>query len=203
MNLIDVIMITREEKMIENITMKIINFSNKREEDYEEYKLVEKAQVGCDESFEVLINLYKEYLYKMAFLHMKNEHDALDIYQETIYKAYINIIKLRNSRFFKTWITKILINNVNQKHRHYNKFKDEKVEDYIGEISYSSIEENIDLYDAIDSLEEKYKTSIILQYFHDLNISQISEIMECNENTVKSYIRRAKKKLYDILKEDK
>ena len=66
-----------------------------------------------------------------------------------------------------------------------------------------NIEENIDLYDAIDRLDEKYKTPVILQYFHDLTISQIAEIMECNENTVKSNIRRAKKKLYDILKEEK
>lgn len=188
--------------MIENITMKMINFSNERDKEQGEIKLVEKAKNGCDQSFEALMKIYKEYIYKMSFLYMKNEHDALDVYQETVYKAYINISKLRNSAFFKTWITKILINNVNLKHRHNNKFKDENVEDYIGEISYSSIEENIDLYDAIDSLEEKYKTPIILQYFNDLNISQISEIMDCNENTVKSYIRRAKKKLYDILKEE-
>lgn len=38
--------------------------------------------------------------------------------------------------------------------------------------------ENIDLYDAIDKLSEKYKTPIILQYFQDLTITQISEIME-------------------------
>ena len=51
--------------------------------------------------------------------------------------------------------------------------------------------------------DKKYKTPVILQYFHDLTIPQIAEIMECNENTVKSNIRRAKKKLYDILKEEK
>lgn len=189
--------------MIENIAMKKIKFFNKKQEKYTEYKLVSQAQNGCDESFEKLMNLYKEYLYKMAFLYVKNEHDALDIYQETVYKSYINISKLRDANFFKTWITKILINNVNMKNRHYNKFQDEQVEDYIGDISYSNIEENIDLYDAIDSLEEKYKTPVILQYFHDLTIPQIAQIMECNENTIKSYIRRAKKKLYDILKEDK
>lgn len=188
--------------MIENIAMKKIKFFNKKQREYKEYKLIEQAQSGCDESFEKIINMYKEYLYKTAFLYTKNEHDALDIYQETVYKAYINISKLRNQNLFKTWITKILINNVNMKNRHYSKFQDEEVEDYIGEISYSSIEENIDLYDAIDSLDEKYKTPIILQYFQDLTVTQISDIMECNENTVKSYIRRGKKKLYDILKEE-
>ena len=189
--------------MIENIAIKRIGFLNKKQREYTEYKLVQQAQNGCDESFEKLINSYKEYLYKTAFLYVKNEHDALDIYQETVYKAYINISKLRNTNFFKTWITKILINNVNMKNRHYNKFQDGQVEDYIGEIEYSNIEENIDLYDSINKLGEKYKTPVILQYFHDLTIPQIAEIMECNENTVKSYIRRAKKKLYDILKEEK
>lgn len=189
--------------MIENVGIKRISFLNKKHKEYTEYKLIQQAQSGCDKSFEILINNYKEYLYKTAFLYVKNEHDALDIYQETVYKAYINISKLRNINFFKTWITKILINNVNMKNRHYNKFQDEQVDDYIGEIEYSNIEENIDLYDAIDKLDEKYKTPVILQYFHDLTISQIAEIMECNENTVKSYIRRAKKKLYDILKEER
>ena len=35
----------------------------------------------------------------------------VSVYQETVYKAYINIQKLRNTKFFKTWIIKILINN--------------------------------------------------------------------------------------------
>lgn len=189
--------------MIENIAMKKIKLFNKKQKEYKEQQLIEQSIKGCDESFEKLIEIHKEYLYKMAFIYVKNEHDALDIYQETVYKAYINISKLRNSSFFKTWITKILINNVHMKNRHYNKFQDKKMEDYIGEIEYSNIEENIDLYDAIDNLDEKYKTSIILQYFQDFTVAQIAEVMECNENTVKSYIRRGKKKLYDILKEEK
>lgn len=59
------------------------------------------------------------------------------------------------------------------------------------------------MYDAIDILDEKYRTAIILQYFYDLTIQQISEITNTNENTVKTNIRRAKKKMYDFLKEDK
>ncbi|MGL5715072.1 MAG: sigma-70 family RNA polymerase sigma factor [Paraclostridium sp.] len=188
--------------MIESVAMRKLKLFKRNQKEYTEEELINEARKGCGESFEKLIKIHKEYLYKTAFLYVKNEHDALDIYQETVYKAYINISKLRNEKFFKTWITKILINNVNMKNRHYNKFQDNQVEDYIGEISYSNLEEHMDLYDAVDSLEEKYKTPIILQYFHDLTIMQISEVMECNENTVKSNIRRAKKKLYDILKEE-
>ena len=180
-----------------------VKLFNKRKLKITEEDLIIKAQRGCNESFEKLIDKHKEYIYKTAFIYVKNEHDALDIYQETVFKAYMNISKLKNIKFFKTWITKILINNVNMKNRHYKKFEDCQVEDYIGDISYLNIEEKIDLYDAIDSLEEKYKTPIILQYFHDFSIAQISEITGNNENTIKSNIRRGKKKIYDLLKEDK
>ena len=169
----------------------------------DEIKLVRKSKKGNNLAFSTLIKAYEKDLYKVAIAMTKNEEDALDCIQEAILQSYISIKDLRQEEYFKTWLIKILINNVNMKNRHYNKFQDEPVEDYIGEIEYSNIEENIDLYDAIDRLDEKYKTSVILQYFHDLTISQIAEIMECNENTVKSNIRRAKKKLYDILKEEK
>ena len=192
----------REDNMTENIVLKRVRLFSKKNKSTEEIDLVRDSKKGSDQAFEELINIYKEYLYKMAFIYTKNEHDALDIYQETVYKIYLNIDKLKDSSYFKTWITRILINNVNMKNRHVNRFKDVEVEDYIGEIEYSSIEEKIDLYDAIDVLEEKYKTPIILQYFQDLTVSQISKIMDCNENTVKSYIRRGKKKLYDLLKEE-
>lgn len=58
--------------MIENIAMKKIRFFNKKQREYNEYKLIEQAQSGCDESFEKIINMYKEYLYKTAFLYTKN-----------------------------------------------------------------------------------------------------------------------------------
>ena len=53
-------MITREDIMMENIAIKRIGFLNKKQREYTEYKLVQQAQNGCDESFEKLINSYKE-----------------------------------------------------------------------------------------------------------------------------------------------
>lgn len=173
-----------------------------REKNYSEEDLIKQAQRGDDLAFERLMDLYESYLYKMAFLYVKNEQDAMDIYQETTLKAYMNISKLKNLSSFKTWITRILINNVYNRNNQYKKMKEEKIEDYIGECSYSTIESNIDLYDALDLLKENYRTPIILQYFYGLTIQQISQITNTNENTVKTNIRRAKKKMYDALKED-
>lgn len=185
-----------------NIIPKVKIFKNYRN-DYDEKSLISKSQHGDDYAFEKLIYLYEKYLYKMAFLYVKNEQDALDIYQETVLKTYMNISKLKDPNSFKTWITKILINTANSKSKHFVKFKYDFDEDCITDYSYLKIEEKLDLYDAIDILDEKYRTPIILQYFYNLTIQQISEITNTNENTTKTNLRRAKKQMYDILKEDK
>jgi RNA polymerase sigma-70 factor (ECF subfamily) len=65
-----------------------------------------------------------------------------------------------------------------------------------------SIDEKLDLYNAIDLLRDNYKTVIILKYFNDMTIENIARVMEAPENTVKTYLRRAKESLNKILKED-
>ena len=171
-------------------------------DDVDEEYIIEKAKKGDKKAIEILINNYKEYLYKTAFLYVKDEHEAIEVCQETVYKAILNIHNLKNAQYFKTWITRILINNVNDKHRAKSKFVDDfdKVE-LIEDVTYEKLEEKVDLYNAIDVLEEKFKTPIILQYFHDMSIKEIARVLECNENTIKTYIRRGKQRLYKILKE--
>ncbi|MGG7060788.1 sigma-70 family RNA polymerase sigma factor, partial [Clostridium tertium] len=58
--------------------------------------VLEKAIEGYKKSIEILINEHKEYIYKTAFLYTKNEQDAIDICQETVYKAIMNLHKLKN-----------------------------------------------------------------------------------------------------------
>ena len=68
---------------------------------------VKKAQKGDDNAFYELISEKKEVLYKLAYTYVKNKDDALDIIQETIYKAYMSINKLKEPKFFNTYITTI------------------------------------------------------------------------------------------------
>lgn len=63
---------------------KCLKVFNKNFQTLSEDELIKASQRGDDDSFEELIKRYKDYLYKMAFLYVKNEHDALDICQDTI-----------------------------------------------------------------------------------------------------------------------
>ena len=76
----------------------------------EELRLIRKAVRGNPDAYGRLIVLYQEYLYKIAFLYMKNEQDALDLVGSTILKGFQNIRTLKKPEWFKTWLTRILIN---------------------------------------------------------------------------------------------
>jgi RNA polymerase sigma-70 factor (ECF subfamily) len=66
------------------------------------------------------------------------------------------------------------------------------------EINYNSY----DLYSAIDILEPKVKSVIILRYYCNFNINEISEILELSPSTVNTFTRRGLKEMKGILSED-
>ena len=183
-------------------TMSISYLDIDRKNKLNEIRLIKESMKGNKESFGILIKNNKEYLYKMAFLYVKDEQDALEVIHETVYRAFLNIEKLKKAKFFNTWITRILINVSIDflKRKGKNQMLDESTP-IIKEKCEISTEEKLDLYNAIDLLNDNYKTVIIMMYFNDMKIKDISRVMEIPENTVKTYLRRAKQALGEVLKE--
>lgn len=62
----------REDNMTENIVLKRVRLFSKKSKLIEEIDLISKAKKGSDKAFEELINIYKEYIYIMAFIYTKN-----------------------------------------------------------------------------------------------------------------------------------
>lgn len=159
------------------------------------------------EAFEELLLQYKSYLYKVAYTYVKDKEAALDILQEASFKAWLNIHTLKDEEKFKPWITKILVNTAINYIRKESKviYIDDENPIISSENIVSkkaiSLEEKLDLYKAIDLLKPKYKTVIILKYFDDMKIEDISYVLDVPINTVKSHLKRAKESLSDILKE--
>lgn len=157
---------------------------------------IEKAQKGDAQSFYELITERRELLYKTAYLYVKNEQDALDIVGETVYHAFRSIGKLKHPEYFTTWLVKILINQALQtlkkSRSDWPLLTDRDVAQW--EAGFS-VEDKLDLLEAVDRLAEPYKTVVILKYLHDLPNSQIAEILETPVGTVKTHLHRALKKL--------
>jgi len=163
---------------------------------------INKAKKGDSIAFQELIEEEKAKLYRTAYLYVKDENDALEIVQETVYKAYITIKNVKEEKHFSTWLTRILINNALD----FLKKKSRLIPtDSL--INFSRIrevqhEENMDLLHAIDQLEPRYKTVVILRYYNDYTIRQIAETLKCPEGTVKTNLHRALSRLKIELREE-
>ncbi|UOQ84726.1 sigma-70 family RNA polymerase sigma factor [Gracilibacillus salinarum] len=165
-------------------------------------QMINKARRGNQKAFQELIQQEKNKLYRMAYMYVKNENDALDIVQETIYKAYISIKKLKKNQYFSTWLTRILINNaLDFIKKNKRVIPIEAMEEFRTTEIYE-VEDHIDLVDAINQLHDQYKTVIILRYYQDFTVKQIAETLNCPEGTVKTHLHRAVKQLKMYLKEE-
>lgn len=158
-------------------------------------ELVEKAK-NCDsEAFTHLILNIERDLYCIAKSRIDNENDIDDIIQETMIIAYLNIRKLKNNSFFKTWIIRILINNCNKfyKSKKHKSLNDNEV---INKIGSSEIDlSNIEFENFISFLNEDERTILTLYYYLGYTTKEISEILNKREGTICSKISRAKIKI--------
>lgn len=174
---------------------------------HNEEALVKRARKHDEKALTQLLTYYQKYLYQIAFLYCKDQEQALDAVSECVTKVYLNLPKLKEPKYFKTWMTRILINEVldgmkKQKNLiSYDRLQDAGYEPEYAEDSITQ-EERIDLYRAMDSLKPDYKKALILKYFQDFSIKEISEIMDMSENSIKVLLHRGRKKLRHILSEE-
>jgi RNA polymerase sigma-70 factor, ECF subfamily len=166
-------------------------------------KLVKRAIKGNKKAFQELMEYEKVKLYKIAYVYMKNEGDALEVFQETVYKALVSIGNLKEERYFSTWITRILINTavdlLRRKKRIIPMDRDvleRKTTPYIHS------ERNPELLEAVMELDDRYKEVLILRFYKDLTVKEIADVLNCPEGTVKTNIHRGVGILRNKLKED-
>jgi len=139
---------------------------------------------------------YKENIYRLAFSYVKNADDALDIVQESIYKAISSKDSLKNPDHIKTWFYRIVVNTSLDFIRKQKKLfiVDEEIL-CTYEMGANDNYQNIDLQRALESLPNNYRSVIVLRYFEDLKIEEIAEILNENVNTVKTHLYKSLEKL--------
>ena len=132
-------------------------------------KLVEKAKRKEPDAFTELMQLYMKDMYKVALAILMNDEDAADAIQDTILVCWEKLDTLKYARYFKTWMTRILI------HKCYKLRKEarnvERLEEYEEPAVYD--EYKIELMEALASLDEKYRIIMTLFYSEGYHIHEI------------------------------
>lgn len=164
--------------------------------------LVKKAQKGNDKAFIKIFQEYEEDIYRMAFVYVKNQEDALDIVQEVAYQSFKKIQTLKQPEYFKTWLMRITINcavNLVKKNKKVLQFKP-NFEENIGSDD-EGVLLSITLQELVDTLQYDEKSVILLKFYKNYTFKEISEVLEIPLGTAKSVLYRALNKLRKELKE--
>lgn len=139
--------------------------------------------------------------YRLAFCYVKNEHDALEILSEATYRGFINLKRLEKPEFFDTWMSRIIINCACDLLKKQNRYDFHEPDDSIpAREDELSVDDRLDLYQALDELAPDEKSLVILKYFEDKSFREIASILSIPESTVKTRLYCIIGKLRDAIR---
>ncbi len=159
--------------------------------------LVKKAQRGDPDAFVKLMELCKDSLYRVAKGFFQSEDDVADAVAQTVLTAYEKLPQLKKPQYFKTWLTKILINTCNQMIRDQKKYVSAEIlpEEVYSEEAYTDLE----FREMLSSFPEDSRLIVQLYYGEQFTTKEIAKILGLNENTVRSRLRRARERMKEDL----
>lgn len=180
----------------------------KQFEQYADKEVIREIVDGKAALYEILIRRYNSLLYKIGRTYNYNHQDTEDLMQEAYISAYCNLNKFENRSSFKTWITRIMLNQCYQR-RNKLSFKNEiSSDDHLTEKSklmfhHSSNNENTPvnkelgrvLENAIQEIPEDYRIIFTLRELNGLSVAETAEALEISEGNVKVRLNRAKSML--------
>ena len=151
---------------------------------------------------EKMTEIYDKYsnaVYRMAFAYCKNKADAEDIMQEVFINRFSADIVFEDEAKEKSWLLKVTVNKCRDMFRSLRyKYSLTSIPLEEADIIYETQEES-DVYHAVMSLPNKYRTVIHLFYYEEYTIKEISAITGDKETAIQTQLYRARKKLKDIL----
>ncbi|MFC3798995.1 sigma-70 family RNA polymerase sigma factor [Cohnella sp. GCM10012308] len=156
-------------------------------------ELLKRAQKGDSEAYAELFGQYEGDLYRAAFVYLGNPEDALDAVQETACRSYKALGRLKEPQFFKTWLMKIAIRCATDIYRRRNKVSpwDPAYEEKLVGADENDIPLALSLQALLEALDATEKQVVVLRYYYDLTIREVSEVLELPLGTAKTILYRA------------
>ncbi len=171
--------------------------------------LVEKARGGNRTSFQGLVNMFQEDIYRLAYYRTFSQMDAEDLTQEVFEQAYRKMNTLQDPQRFSAWLYSIAVNRCNdflrkRKYLALLRLRTAQEPDFMnaakdmGNSHYDKIEKKrfwkqVKL--MLHKLSAMERQVFTLRFMDHRNINEIADILGKNESTIKTYLYRALNKV--------
>lgn len=154
--------------------------------------LIQEARSGNADAFTELMKLQMQNMYRTAKAILMNDEDAADAIQDTLLTCWEKLDDLKTDRYFKTWMTKILINNCyhiirsNRRITYTDRLPEGVAEDNAG---------NLEWCEALSAIDEKYRVVLILFYSEGFRTKEIAKVLGITDSTVRTRLSRGREQL--------
>lgn len=150
-------------------------------------------------AFEALVTEHGREIYNYLWRLLQNHQDVDDVFQDTYLRAFRAFPRLRANSNTRAWLYQIATNSARTTLKQRNRQRDRDLEltDWIASAAAqpSRIDEHMDLRQALQSLPEKQRLSLVLRYYQGLDYSQIGEILNCSPQAARANLSQAVRKL--------
>ena len=151
------------------------------------------------ELFEQEYRKHEKSLFLVAVAYLHNTEDAKDVLQDAALSAYKAINTLKNKEYFKTWITRIVINKCKNyiKSRRYT----EELTDNTNAF-YNTNTDEMEIMDALCRMDPKLSIYITLKFYNDMTYDEMAKWLVVPVSTVKHRTKSALNELKNLLEGD-
>jgi RNA polymerase sigma-70 factor (ECF subfamily) len=162
--------------------------------------LVRQAALGDRRAFEQLVERHQHRLLTLAARTLGSADEAADAVQEAFIRAWLALPRFRGGSLFSTWLYRIGLNAAHdQRLKRRTEPLDEHREPADPQDTFLASELSDALQAALNELEEDYRIAVVLYDVLGCSYSEIAELTDVAEGTVKSRIFRGRRRLAELL----
>jgi RNA polymerase sigma-70 factor (ECF subfamily) len=172
----------------------------------EEPDLIQRSRKGDRLAFAGLVERYWDRLYRWLYRLGHDQHQAEDVAQETLLKAFTALPSFTEGTRFQAWLFRIAFNTfLNQKKRSARvvlAFPDSLPANEAGPVEQLMSREALqELARAVGRLPGEFRAAFLLRAEEELSFREIAEVLGTSEETARWRVFKARQKLLEVMKE--
>lgn len=159
---------------------------------------------NAQEKYEYMVDTYHAPLYRLLYGYCRNKQDAEDCVQTAYLKLWQCKKQFLSEVHAKNWLYQVAVNCARDLYRQKWSKTELLTEDisYIPEDIPFATEDAVVLFEGLAALREEYRMVILLYYYEEYSVKEIGKIMDVKENTVTTWLARAREQLRSGLEEE-
>ena len=152
-------------------------------------------------SFEEAVKVFSDTVYRVSLNILKNPEDSKDVMQNVFLRYFKHQYTFKSEEHIKAWLIRVAVNESKRYLKINNKNESVSLEE-VANTLFAENKEDGEIFRAVMSLDEKYRTVILLYYYEGYDVKEIAHILKRNQATVRTQLSRARELLKPKLKED-